>query len=182
MEFLLVLAVLATSTYILYRIREKHIEEINTQKSLINPKQPYTKTNTSSSFLKASTPAFKERPSLSFSERTYLSPSKTTLEAQALYYALKDRGIPVELEKFDGFKTIDIAIPLAKINIEVDGIHHNANSDQALADLKRTYYSYLEGYFTLRIPNSLLRSNLEETTQYIAEMCSKSYEVQLKDR
>jgi very-short-patch-repair endonuclease len=86
------------------------------------------------------------------------------------------------LEKFDGFKTIDIAIPLAKINIEVDGVHHNANSQQALADLKRTYYSFLEGYYTLRIPNSLLRSNLEETTEYIAEMCNKSYEIQLKGR
>jgi very-short-patch-repair endonuclease len=110
--------------------------------------------------------------SSNYREKQFTSPSKITLEAQALYYALKDRGIPVELERHDGYKTIDISIPSAKINIEVDGAHHNLNSEQALADLKRTYYSFLEGYYTLRIPNSLLRSHLEETTEYISGICN----------
>ncbi|MDD3078082.1 MAG: hypothetical protein PHH37_03135 [Paludibacter sp.] len=45
---------------------------------------------------------------------------QSTIEAISLYFELKQRGVPAELEKFDGFKHIDIAIPEAKINIEVD--------------------------------------------------------------
>jgi very-short-patch-repair endonuclease len=77
--------------------------------------------------------------------------------------------VPAQLEKFDGFKHIDIAIPEAKVNIEVDGSHHNYSTKQALADLKRTYHSFLKGYLTLRIPNSLVKNDfvLEETADYI---------------
>ena len=93
-----------------------------------------------------------------------------TVECIRLYFALRDRNVPAQLEKFDGYKHIDIAIPQAKINIEVDGMHHNFNAKQALTDLKRTYYSFLKGYFTLRIPNSLLRDDdsLQETADWIA--------------
>jgi len=93
-----------------------------------------------------------------------------------LYFALKSRGIPAQLEKYDGFKHIDIAIPQAKINIEVDGEHHNYSTDQALSDLRRTYHSFLKGYYTLRIPNSLVRYDdvLEETADYIVEMLNES--------
>ena len=164
---LLVLVIAAAAVYAIYKVLKIFYLQGYHTKDLIKSKQPNTK-------IKLSASSFRDNP--------YTSTSKTTLEAQALFYALKDRGIPVELEKFDGYKTIDISIPSARINIEVDGTHHNTNSMQALADLKRTYYSFLEGYYTLRIPNSLLRSNLEQTTQYIAEMCSKSYEVQLRDR
>lgn len=80
----------------------------------------------------------------------------STGEAIRLYFALLERGVPAHLEKFDGFKHIDIAIPDAKVNIEVDGAHHNLSAQQALADLKRTYYSFLKGYITFRIPNSLV--------------------------
>lgn len=94
---------------------------------------------------------------------------KTTPQTIALYFALKERGVPAEIEKFDGFKTIDIAVPEAKINIEIDGGHHNFNPRQALSDLQRTYFSFLKGYFTLRIPNSLIEWNLEETADYLVE-------------
>jgi very-short-patch-repair endonuclease len=94
----------------------------------------------------------------------------TTFEAVQLYFALKERGVPAQLEKYDGFKHIDIAIPEAKVNIEVDGGHHNYNNKQALADLKRTYHSFLKGFFTLRIPNSLVKGHLEETADYITDL------------
>jgi len=75
------------------------------------------------------------------------------------------------MEKYDGYKHIDIIIQEAKVNIEVDGLHHNYNPSQALADLKRTYFSFLDGYLTLRIPNSLVKDNdtLEETANYIVD-------------
>ena len=95
--------------------------------------------------------------------------TKTTQETIRLYFALKERGVPAEMEKYDGYKHIDIAIPRSKVNIEVDGLHHNLNSNQALQDLKRTYYSFLKGYLTLRIPNSLVYNYfvLNETADYI---------------
>jgi very-short-patch-repair endonuclease len=99
-----------------------------------------------------------------------LIPSNTTTaEAIDLYLSLKRRGVPAELEKFDGFKTIDIAVVDARVNIEVDGLMHNSNHKQALADLKRTCYSFQKGYFTLRIPNALIRESLEETADYITD-------------
>lgn len=98
--------------------------------------------------------------------------SITTNETIRLYFALKERGVPAQMEKFDGFKHIDIAVPEAKVNIEVDGKHHNTETKQALSDLKRTYHSFLKGYFTLRIPNSLVRDDytLNETADYIVEI------------
>jgi hypothetical protein len=93
--------------------------------------------------------------------------NKSTPEAIYLYFALKEYGVPAELEKHDGYKTVDIVIEDAKVHIEVDGGHHNYDNRQALADLRRTYYSFLDGYFTLRIPNSLIRWNLDVTTEEI---------------
>jgi very-short-patch-repair endonuclease len=91
-----------------------------------------------------------------------------TKHALSLYFLLKKKGIRAELEKCDGFKTIDIAITEARLNIEVDGSHHNTRHDQALADLQRTFYSFQKGYYTLRIPNSLVKNHLTETADYVA--------------
>lgn len=97
-------------------------------------------------------------------------PSQVTNEALELYFELKLRGVPAQLEKFDGNKTIDIAVPQAKVNIEIDGSHHNWQPRQALSDLRRTYHSFKKGYFTFRIPNSLVHNHLEETADLITEM------------
>ena len=104
----------------------------------------------------------------------------TTTETLRLYFALKERGVPAEIEKFDGYKHIDIAIPEAKINIEVDGRHHNFDTNQALADLKRTYYSFLKGYTTFRIPNSLVYNDnvLNETADYIVGLLNENLKKQ----
>ncbi len=103
-------------------------------------------------------------------------PDTTTDEAINFYFELKKRNVSAKLEKFDGFKTIDIAIPEAKVNIEVDGAHHNYDKKQALADLKRTFFSFKKGYLTLRIPNSLSRDRktLEETANYVVEFLNES--------
>jgi hypothetical protein len=36
---------------------------------------------------------------------------------------LSKKGVPDLMEKFDGYKHIDIAIPEAKVNVEVDDRH-----------------------------------------------------------
>jgi very-short-patch-repair endonuclease len=94
---------------------------------------------------------------------------RSTAEARELGELLGTFGWKVELEKWDGHKHIDIAITQCKVNIEVDGGQHNFDVHQALADLERTYYSFLKGYVTLHIPNVLVRdrSTIELTAQYI---------------
>lgn len=101
--------------------------------------------------------------------RLWLLP-KISPEAKALHRALVELGIPAELELFDGYKTVDIAIPEANIHIEVDGSQHHTSSRQALADLKRTYYSLQQGIYTIRIPNSLVRHNLPEAVDFVARI------------
>lgn len=101
---------------------------------------------------------------------------KSTPEARRLWEILKKNGFNAELEKWDGYKSIDIAIPEHKVNIEVDGMQHHYNEKQALADLKRTFYSFKKGYVTLRIPNSLVQNNIYTTAKYIMEFLRASEE------
>ncbi|MBI2671571.1 DUF559 domain-containing protein [Candidatus Woesearchaeota archaeon] len=101
---------------------------------------------------------------------------KSTPEAIKLCEALKKMGFNAQLEKDDGYKHIDIAIPEFMVNIEVDGMQHNYNEEQALADLKRTYYSFKKGYVTLRIPNKLIQEKAYETAGYIKKFIEASKE------
>lgn len=95
-----------------------------------------------------------------------------TIQAEKLHKELKEIGINAILEKSDGYKHIDIAITSAFLNIEVDGSHHNTNRDQANSDLYRTYHSYIKGYNTIRIPNSLLQDekDIRNTARMIKKM------------
>jgi very-short-patch-repair endonuclease len=99
---------------------------------------------------------------------------KSTDEAITLYFLLKENGVPAELEKNDGHKSVDIVIEEAKVHIEVDGMHHNYDNRQALTDLKRTYHSFKKGYFTLRIPNSLMKWDAIETANQITDFLQVS--------
>lgn len=99
-----------------------------------------------------------------------------TPESRELNRLLKNYGWNTELEKWDGYKHIDIAITEAKVNIEVDGVQHNLSPEQALKDLERTYYSFKKGYITLRIPNVLMRDTkiIEITAQFINKFLRES--------
>jgi very-short-patch-repair endonuclease len=88
--------------------------------------------------------------------------------------SLKLRGVPAELEKFDGYNTIDIAVVDAKVNIEVDGPDRNYKCEQALSDLQRSLHAFRKGYLTLRIPNALVNENLEETANSIMDFLKLS--------
>ena len=115
-----------------------------------------------------------------FSVRT--NKPEPTPEAIKLAELLREKGWKVELEKFDGYKHIDIAIVKAKVNIEVDGKHHHGKS-QALRDLKRTFYSWNKDYVTLRIPNILTsdEKTIHETAEYINEFLKKGRTKQLEE-
>jgi very-short-patch-repair endonuclease len=100
--------------------------------------------------------------------------SEATTEAKGLYFRLRAMGVQAELEKWDGHKHIDIAVETAKLYIEIDGVHHNTSPKQAVADLRRTYYSFKDKYFTLRIPNALIHDDdaLDEAVDLIAEIAN----------
>jgi very-short-patch-repair endonuclease len=72
-------------------------------------------------------------------------------------------------ELHDGYKHIDLALPKAKINIEVDGVHHLTNPQQILADLHRGYYSHKNGYHTMHIQNEMIRLHLKDIAQALSE-------------
>ena len=107
---------------------------------------------------------------------------EATPQAIELYFLLKQNGVPAELEKHDGHKSVDIVIEEAKVHIEVDGVHHNSDNRQALQDLKRTFHAFRQGYITLRIPNSLIHWNAEETADYITEFLELNLKRQPKKR
>lgn len=99
--------------------------------------------------------------------------NRSTAEAQKLHAILVKNGFEAQLEKWDGHKHIDIALPKYKVNIEVDGKHHMSRK-QALADLKRTYHSFMKGYITFRIPNVLVREDPYETAHYLMALLKES--------
>ena len=92
-----------------------------------------------------------------------------TPEANSLKEALQKLDVKVYVELNDGYKHIDLAIPRAKINVEVDGIQHLTNPHQILADLNRGYYSNKKGYNTMHIPNEMIRLHLKEISEGLAE-------------
>src|SRR3989338_811532 len=85
-----------------------------------------------------------------------------TEEEVLLKTALEKRGLRVLSQVPDGHKFIDLAIPSARINIEVDGIQHLTDSYQIVRDLKREHYSDDLGYDTIHIQNLFIRNNLEQ--------------------
>lgn len=95
-----------------------------------------------------------------------------TILAKRLHEELIRIGIKCETEKYDGYKHIDIAIPSKFINIEIDGSHHNLDREQAKRDILRTYYSMIKGYYTIRIPNSLLKEqqDIKDTARIIKKI------------
>ena len=95
----------------------------------------------------------------------------STVDANRLFFALKGRNLDALLQHKEKFKTIDIYIPSAMLHIEVDGAHHNTDAEQAFRDLMRTYHSAKEGYFTLRIPNTLVKNKLKKAIDIIVNIC-----------
>lgn len=81
-------------------------------------------------------------------------------------------------EAFDGHKNVDLSVPSAKFDIEVDGLQHVVTKKQALSDLKRAYYSYKnDGFITLHVPNILVRDDdaVDETARQISDFLNESY-------
>ena len=106
--------------------------------------------------------------------------NEPTPQAKRLHEALKDRGIHNELEHGDGYKHVDIHIPWAKLNLEVDGEYHLTISEQWFRDLKRDLYSHNEGKSTIHIPNHYVDTHLDELANVIAEVIRKKRQNRLR--
>jgi len=117
---------------------------------------------------------FEHQPKSEKTSKQSYNRHEPTPEALKLGNLLKSMGHKVEFEKYDGYKHIDIAIVKSKVNIEVDGSQHH-DKEQALRDLKRTFYSWDKNYVTLRIPNSLTRDDetIKITAVYIDRFLKK---------
>ncbi|MBL8021376.1 MAG: DUF559 domain-containing protein [Leptospirales bacterium] len=103
----------------------------------------------------------------------YARNSTATKESLTLYGLLKEAGIPAQFEKFDGYKTIDIAIPALFLNIEVDGAHHRCNKRQIQTDRLRDEYSARRGFATFRVSNELVRGQARGIVDAIVRYASE---------
>lgn len=100
----------------------------------------------------------------------------STPQAIALHQALMARGIKCQLEVCDGHKHVDISIPWAKLDIEVDGNQHYTDARQMKADLDRSYYSSQNDEFdTIHIPNMAVDKYLDKVADAIARVARDDY-------
>lgn len=91
-------------------------------------------------------------------------------QARKLHSALIQRGIDVEIEKWDEHKHIDLSIEAAGLYIEIDGDAHYTDAETIKRDLKRDYFSNEEGYDTLHIPNYIIDKNIDAVADAITEV------------
>lgn len=89
-----------------------------------------------------------------------------------VYMALEHRGLKPEIEWNDSYKTVDIAILDAKVYIEINGEHHVTDAYQHITDMKRSYYSILDGYLTLNVFNQVIPGYLNEIANTIKNICT----------
>jgi len=98
---------------------------------------------------------------------------KATPQQKKLYKALQDKGIDCELEKYDGYKSVDLAIPSVKLIIEVDGIHHVKSAKQMDTDIKRTEHSLKKGWHTIRYRNRDIEEDVYGVANTIESLVGK---------
>lgn len=77
-------------------------------------------------------------------------------QENTLANALRERGVELKQQYSDGYKCVDIYIPKAKLDIEVDGMGHFMLASQMISDFKREYWSERAGYHTIHIPNDFV--------------------------
>jgi len=97
---------------------------------------------------------------------------------------LQERNIELIQQYNDGHKTIDIYIPSAKLDIEVDGMDHYMVPRQIISDFKREYWSERAGYHTIHIPNKFIdrEDYLLNIVDALVEVVKLRKEELLKDK
>lgn len=115
--------------------------------------------------------------SMRFFKKALCRKDQPTEEAKRLGFLLEKIGHrKVIFEDFDGHKHVDLSIPSAKVDVEVDGLQHVKTKEQALRDIKRAYYSYKNNStITLHVPNILVQDDvIDETARYISDFLEEN--------
>lgn len=104
----------------------------------------------------------------------FLFNKKKTTEPQiVLYDLLKAKGVEAILEYYDGHKTVDIAIPEAKLFIEIDGLDHFTDPEKIETDFKREHYSDVSKFSTIHIPNIIINHHAWRVAEGIVKVVNK---------
>lgn len=98
-----------------------------------------------------------------------------TSHALRLSEALRKQDIKHTLEYSDGHKHVDIAIPWAKVFVELEGYQHTFNPKQVISDRERDYHSQKEGYYTWRVPNERIDRDVDGVARSIAKLARFMY-------
>lgn len=93
--------------------------------------------------------------------------NKTPVAAIQLYYALKAEGESPMLEWWDGSRFVDLAFSRVKLNIEIDEKYDKLTVEEAIEKLEKSMHSVKDGFTTIRVPHTLVRSHLKETVRNI---------------
>lgn len=103
------------------------------------------------------------------------APKTVTSQAIRLSDALKRLDIEHKLEYSDGHKHVDIAIPWAKLYIELEGRQHGFNPKQMYSDMERDTHSQKEGFYTKRIPNEWVDRDARQVALGVARLARRRY-------
>ncbi len=99
-----------------------------------------------------------------------------TVWAKIFKNLLERKGLHVEEEVDDGYKHIDLSIPSAKLDIEIDGLQHLTDPNQIQKDFKRSNYSREDGFETLHIHNIDLGYDKEGIASAVAKVAEEREE------
>ena len=94
-------------------------------------------------------------------------PTKT---AQLLIDELRKHDIEVIPEHWDKHKHVDVAVPSAKLYIEVDEMHHFLRPKQIISDFSRDYYSNQSEISTFRVPSIVVEQYLDKVVRAILKV------------
>lgn len=94
--------------------------------------------------------------SLCFRHQRFFKESPATHEAKALYFALKDKHIPVELSFAEGQHVVTISVP-GKFSIEVDSSQQQS-AEHDLNDLMSTIYVWKENIPTFHVSQTIVKN------------------------
>jgi len=100
---------------------------------------------------------------------TNISRELTTHELR-LYNELRKLGIKCKLNDTGGFKTTDISIPRARIDIRVDEKIHSNPEKQKISDLRRSELSDNDGVYTFKVSKAEIDEDVQKVAKAIAAL------------
>jgi very-short-patch-repair endonuclease len=108
--------------------------------------------------------------------------SEPTYYAKILIEELEERGLRVIPEYHDGHKSVDIFIPKANLEIEIDGRQHYEETFQAYSDLLRQGFSMKAGRRTIRISNKIVYERPKDVADIISQLVKDLKKEEIKEK